>query len=58
MDLDAARLDLTTEEADKLLTLCLVSPGQIDQDAEMALKKLALYIRSKDKRSLDEPDNN
>lgn len=53
MDLNTVHLDLTTEEANRLLSLCLVSPGQLDQDAETALRKLALYIRGKDKASQD-----
>lgn len=46
-------LELTAEEANRLLTLCLVSPGRLDHDAESALKKLAIYCRDVDRNHFD-----
>lgn len=44
-----APLNLTPEEASKLLCLCMVSPGHLDAQAESALRKLAQFIRDQDK---------
>lgn len=51
-------LELTPEEANRLLCLCLVSPGQLDKDAETAMRKLALYIRSQDKNLKSQSEEN
>lgn len=58
MDLETMHLDLTPEEANRLLCLCLVSPGQIDKDAETALRKLAQYIRSQDRTRKEKSGQN
>jgi hypothetical protein len=41
-------LELTAEEAHRLLTLCLTSPGRLDAVGEAALKKLACYCKEHD----------
>jgi hypothetical protein len=46
-------LELTAEEASRLLTLCLVSPGRLDREAESALKKLAVYCRDNDRNHFE-----
>lgn len=50
-------LELTAEEAQRLLTLCLTSPARLDAVGEAALKKLALYCRDHD-RAVHNPSEN
>lgn len=50
-------LELTQEEASKLLCLCMLSPGQLDFQAESALKKLAQFIRDRDRAMAAQSSN-
>ncbi|MCG9895355.1 MAG: hypothetical protein MH204_07765 [Fimbriimonadaceae bacterium] len=50
MNANIARVELSVEEAERLLTLCLCSPGKLDRTAETAMRKLAAFI------AIDRPD--
>jgi hypothetical protein len=45
----AARLELSAEEAQKILSMCLMSPVQMDRTAESAMRKLAAYCSEIDR---------
>lgn len=50
------QLELTEEEAFKLLELCMTSPQALDATAEVALKKLAQYCSAHAERLARRPE--
>lgn len=50
------QLELTEEEAFKLLELCMTSPQPLDATAEAALQKLAQYCGAHAERLARQPE--
>jgi hypothetical protein len=47
----ASSLELTAEEAHRILSMCLMSPAEMDEASESAMRKLAAYCREHDRNS-------